>query len=1115
MSEKKRLDCEDTPIEELDNLLRGNYRRSRDCDTERLLACVQEVKLDSVDEDQLKHVRLICKSNENFVHSAMKEFPCGFYLNADGTWFLAVLSNNAQLQDVFCICGANIETLWIYSSSMPSVDLHRLTGLKDLRLVDHPELVSIEHLGILTNLENLAIARCPKLLSLSELGNLTKLTSLTITYPVAFRGESLINAQSHKRVPILSQCSKLTSLPGLEKLTNLTRLNLFGCCSLTTLAGIENLEKLSELNLSLCFNLAELPRFGKLPNLTHLDISECRNISELPELEKLTQLTHLDLSMCDKICTLPGLEELTRLTHLDLSECRSLTALPGLERLTGLTSLSLGGCEKLSILPEGIRTMKSLRLLDLHRMCLKELPDWLPEITEAFCTDSRYHNRGNTGATVHLHGTTVEGVDMSIFEQPYEMVVEWFKNRNKVPLNEIKVVFLGDGTAGKSHTIARLMNNGGDPVGYVDVRTPGIVIKDVNYSIDNRDATLHLWDFGGQDILHSMHRIFLTQRTIYVVLVDGSIGNQDERARYWLQNIQSFAKDAPVILVLNKLDNELQAEVNAADLVSKYNGLKQIVKLSALQYSPERFKAAFIDVLLEEIEKTGYLNVKWPPEWVQVKHELEQMDTNYIHGGRYLEICNQCSVIENQKSLLRWFHDLGISFCYSDGENQALEDYVVLKPNWITNALYIILFNEREGGNGGLVPLRTIRNMLGWDAPNKEAIKRVLPDEYYVGYDVNYVLDVFHAFKLSFRKDDQYEFFPMLTDVNAKAVADEYAKDVKCLEFNMVFDYLPNNLLHRLMVERHQELDMDNIWLTGVKFHLPELGLSAVVVIDGNTLRFYIRHTDEMHRPNTYLAMLKANVDRIVKKMGLKAPDCQLVYKVHGNQTTFSYDRLLKMHARGYKEEYCENLDEDFLIEDILNQSAPAASENLNTLLDSMISVGLHLQGNKNYRGWDENGRNSVVRDSLGDNGYIVLDQSLRGTSETGKSYGELDLLIQREPNRPWVLCEALIVGGYTYKWNEHLDKLLNEYNPHGLSTLFLLTYVDCEKTKFTSIWTKYKQHIRENAPENFLCMPETVSMDLHSEYEYIKIARCSYRRDSYVPTVYHIFVQMDPKPKD
>ena len=43
-----------------------------------------------------------------------------------------------------------------------------------------------------------------------------------------------------------------------------------------------------------------------------------------------------------------------------------------------------------------------------------------------------------------------------------------------VPLNEIKVVFLGDGEAGKSHTIARLMNDGGEPVGYTDQSTPGI-----------------------------------------------------------------------------------------------------------------------------------------------------------------------------------------------------------------------------------------------------------------------------------------------------------------------------------------------------------------------------------------------------------------------------------------------------------------------------------------------------------------------------------------------------------------------------------------------------------------------------------------------------------------
>jgi GTPase SAR1 family protein len=76
--------------------------------------------------------------------------------------------------------------------------------------------------------------------------------------------------------------------------------------------------------------------------------------------------------------------------------------------------------------------------------------------------------------------------DLSIFEQPYEVVKKWFEDRNKVPLNEIKVVFLGDGEAGKSHTIARLMNDGGDPIDYTDQSTPGIVIKNKDYDLDGR-----------------------------------------------------------------------------------------------------------------------------------------------------------------------------------------------------------------------------------------------------------------------------------------------------------------------------------------------------------------------------------------------------------------------------------------------------------------------------------------------------------------------------------------------------------------------------------------------------------------------------------------------------
>lgn len=44
-------------------------------------------------------------------------------------------------------------------------------------------------------------------------------------------------------------------------------------------------------------------------------------------------------------------------------------------------------------------------------------------------------------------------------------------------LNEMRAVFLGDGEAGKSHILARLLNDGGEPLDYTDQSVPGVIIK--------------------------------------------------------------------------------------------------------------------------------------------------------------------------------------------------------------------------------------------------------------------------------------------------------------------------------------------------------------------------------------------------------------------------------------------------------------------------------------------------------------------------------------------------------------------------------------------------------------------------------------------------------------
>ena len=849
-----------------------------------------------------------------------------------------------------------------------------------------------------------------------------------------------------------------------------------------------------------------------------------------------TSILELDVSACplleelrvryDKwLLHISGLRELKRLTELNLSGCSGLMELPGLEGLEQLTELNLSRCSSLEELPDGIRELKSLRSLLLSEMILSTLPDWLPDIAEAFIIKPSLLVPGKHKATVYLYETTVEDMaDMSIFEQPYEVVKKWFEDRSKVPLNEIKVVFLGDGEAGKSHTIARLMNNGGEPKGYTDQSTPGIVIKHKPYTHDGQDFQVHYWDFGGQEIMHSMHRIFLTSRTMYVVLLNAREDKQGEQAQYWLQNIQSFAPDAPVLLVLNKIDRNPKAELAERTLRSKYPGLTRIVRLSATEFDKDRFNKEFTDILLDEIVKTGYLEAQWPEAWIKVKERLEKMESHYILGNDYKAICAECQVDDVQTELLHWFNDLGVSFCFCDKEDYALKKHVILRPDWITNGLYIILFNECTGARNGQLPHDSIYALLERAGEDK-SISCTLPEARYDRPgDIEYVLGVMRKFQLSLDTKDGKEFIPMLCQQDSTVDIHYYENDTDVLEFTMEFDYLPNNLLHRLMVERHAELDMENVWRTGARFCHKELGYSAVVVIDGNALRFFIRHDNPTHRPNTYLTMLKANVDRIRQKMNLKEPACSLTYKLHDKRDTFDYEMLKAMQEAGQKDTFSMTWRRMIPIQDIFNQSAPDGMADQLLLLNAIRSSCGKIQDERIYRlipnanghgyanGSDmEDLRNRRIRDDLLQKYYRVADQSQRGTGRTGAGMGEVDLLLTNDQNEPWTIIEALRVNdGTKGDWNGHLDKLLAKYNTRGLPVLYLLTYVDAAPADFDHIWNGYQTHIQKYDPEKHIyCENSFTDLNDSNSPRYIKAAKCLYSCGGDPITVYHIFARI------
>ena len=875
----------------------------------------------------------------------------------------------------------------------------------------------------------------------------------------------------------------LTSLAGVKLPSGLKSLDL-SFTKITSLSGVTFPDGLQELRLD-CTPLTSLKGVVFPENLHMLRLQG-------------THLTNLQ-----GVC-------LPKELGIFVLTSSKLNSLDGVVWPRNLSLLYLDDTN-LTILPESIRELKKLFTLNLCGLSLTELPEWLPELGRPFTSEKYGHG-------IRLEKTTFNGVDMSIFDQSQEDILRWFeerKSQGESPLNEIKVVFLGNGDVGKTHTIARLLRNGEKPdETFTGDSTPGIAISHKTYPIDGQDIQVHFWDFGGQDILYSMHRMFLTDRTIYVVMVDARNETKGSQAREWLDTVKSFAGDAPVLLVVNKTDQNPGVTVDETTLMGEYPNLKQIIYMSALNAGKQEFEKTFTRAMIDLIRSSDVPKMKWPKNWMKVKDALQNLRSPYIRSGDYEKICADCGVEQDGATVLNWCNDLGVCFCRPDFR---LRDYVILNPDWITNAIYTILFNRRETVQNGMISQEDIDALLRNDGRQKK-VKRVKKDLRYSYQDTTYVLDVVRKFHLSYQVDRDTEFFPMLCSEISSSVAKEYADLEDTLEFHMEFDYLPNNVLHRLMVEHWQELDLENVWRTGARFRQKDTGLSAVVKIHDNTLIIYVRSNNaELHGRNTYLSIMEGSVDRIRNELRLPSTKKWLIYKQGGKQHEFDYEELLLMLADGEETVYASSFDRPFRkvqIMDVLKQAAPAPQREQEQLLEDLVKICADLQAEKHYRGSEEDDRNRWLRSNLIRLPYEVLDQTQRGLGGGGRRAGELDLDIRKYKDIPWTICEALrIHDGSKGDWNDHLDKLLNNYNPNGLPFLILLTYVDDRDNRFDDIWKGFKSHIRGHSPMNFTYLDGSFrhfTTEPWTGNHFIQTARCNYAKGDYQPTVYHIFVRMD-----
>ena len=944
-------------------------------DTKLLRKLTTRYEASWMDKLDWKKVRCISfvytKRAHNLLSNLSDKLTKGCYVDPTGAWVLLADDHDEKFQSYIDRCPAELEYLFVGFTRLTTLTLPVFKSIRELYLLKNEQLQEIHGLSALNSLEYMRIREA-------------KIRTLTLPTADGLRILELCNLED------------LEEMNGLSDLSSLEALSIWGT-SLNTLSVASN-KMLRSLSLSWNDNLKEIQGLSELTLLEYLTLSDTK-ITDPLNLSPYPGLWHLNISN-SSFCGIQLDRKLEELGNLYLPGAE-FSSMDFLSNCPSVIQLDISG-SSLRRIPEEIRQMKNLESLLLKDLNLEELPDWLPELGLTIGTD--YY------AGIDLRRTKVKGVDMSIFGRSQEMILEWFKAQREAktgkPLNEIKVVFLGDGSTGKSLSVARLLADGAMPADFDGEATPGIAIEDRSYELpDGRNVQVHFWDFGGQEILHCMHRIFLSDRTLYVVMINARNNTQDDQARYWLHNVSSFAPGCPVLLVLNQIDQNPNASINERSLKKLYPNLQQIIRLSALTFDQENFNQSLTQPMLEQIADFKSLGTIFPPAWKMVMDKIRAMDGNYIRGDEYNQICKDSGVDSQtlRLELLKWFNDIGVSFCCE--KSTRLRDYVVLKPQWITNAIYTIIWNKRSDTANGMVDRDEIYRLL---SASEDTVKQVRTDMTYKLEDVNYVLSITRQFRLSFPMDNGMEFLPMLCKANALPEADDFLEDPAVLEFRMEYDYLPHNVLHRLMVDMRRDLICDKVWFTGALLRQQYNKIDALVKSEGNVLSIYIKAGDAAHTAHTYLNTLRETLDAIHRDMGLKAPETLVAYKLDDQTEYFPYEMVEGSRQNNVEAIYSTKFRRMIPIEDILNGTDSQVAQQKEKLVKDLTKACAQLQQNHMMYDTSEDNRNDTLRDALCNMDYYVLDQTHTGTGALGKRAGSLDLQLRYPDGSVWTNLEAL-----------------------------------------------------------------------------------------------------------
>ena len=718
-------------------------------------------------------------------------------------------------------------------------------------------------------------------------------------------------AKEDKRTYLDLSGENITELPEvIGELTNLEWLNL-SYNQLSTLPEvIGQLTNLKELDL---YNnqLSILPeKIGQLTNLEKLHLNN-NQLSTFPEvIGQLTNLKELNLYN-NQLSTFPEeIGQLTNLKELNLYNNQLSTFPEVIGQLTNLETLWLND-NQLSTLPEVIGQLNSLKTLWLHNNQLSTFPEEIGQLTKLQWLDLDDNPTLNIPPEI-----------LKLKKQPSKIIKYYLDTLAAATksLNEAKMLLVGQGGVGKTSLIKRLVEN---KFNEGETKTEGIDIRKWNILLDDgRKIRLNIWDFGGQEIMHSTHQFFLTKRSLYILVWDARQEDKYGDVEYWLELIESFGEDAPVIVVVNKIDIN-NAELDETGLAKKYKNIKSFLKISC---KDDVGIVKLHNTIEKEIIKLKHIETKWPLKWFNIKEKLENSDKDYIEHKEYEKMCEKEKIDKDSKdTLINFLHDLGIILYYEDDMRLCTTN--ILNPEWVTEGVYKIINSKELSKHNGVLDTKELNNILD--------IKEYPKDKQM------FIIDMMKKFEICFELEGSKGERFLIPDVfPKKEPVFEFAYK-NSIKFQYHYNFLPPSIISRFIVRMHPFLSSDIYWRNGVV--LTDGENRALVKADIYARKIYIYISGEDNLRREFLTKIRGNFEHIHKTIP-KINAKEMIPLPANPELVMSYKALLNLEKKGVIEYYHPDYDIEIDVKKLLDGIDDKTRRHRESLYDTVSKQIRYLE---------------------------------------------------------------------------------------------------------------------------------------------------------------------------